>query len=113
MRFEITIPTDKVYVERLFDVLEHIGDKKDAKNRRLRAFVIEEFRRIRAKYNANPRVDFEALIEAEDNSPMEKPLYQNTRLDKYKVARFDATEDNSVDKVARLIRAKNNEQESV
>jgi hypothetical protein len=42
---------------------------------------------------------------------MEKPLYQNTKLDKYKVARFDLSEDTGVDKAARIIRGKNNEQD--
>jgi hypothetical protein len=109
MRFELTIPADKVYVERLFQCLDHIEGKTDRKSLRLRSFIIDEFRHIRAKYNANPRVDFEALIEAEDNRPLEKPLYQNTKLDKYKVARFNLGEDTSVDKAARMIRGKNNE----
>lgn len=108
MQFELTIPTDKAYVERLFMVLDSIEGKTDAKSRRMHDFIIWEFRKLRAKYNANPRIDLEAVIEAEDNSPLEKPLYQNTRLDKYKVARFDLSEDTTTDKVARIIRGKSN-----
>jgi hypothetical protein len=111
MRFELTIPTDKAYVERLFDCLDKIEGQDDYKSRRLRSFIIDEFRQLRAKYNANPRIDFDAVIEAEDNRPLEKPLYQNTKLDKYKVARFDLSEDTGVDKAARIIRGKNNEQD--
>ena len=106
MKVELTIPADRVYVERLFDCLDKIEGDTDYKMIRLRKFIIEEFRRIRAKYNGNPRVDFEAVIEREDNSPMEKPLYQNTKLDKYKVARFDQSLDNALDKVAKIIRSR-------
>ena len=104
MKVELTIPSDRVYVERLFDCLEKIEGSTDYKMILLRKFIIEEFRRIRAKYNGNPRVDYEALIEKEDNSPVEKPVYQNTKLDKYKVARFDQTLDDALDKVAKIIR---------
>ena len=106
MRVELTIPTDRVYVKRLFDCLDKIEGRTDCKHQRLRDFIIDEFRRIRAKYNGNERIDLEAIIEQEDNSPMEKPLYQNTRLDKYKVARFDQSLDNALDKVAKIIRSR-------
>ena len=106
MKVELKIPTDRVYVERLFDCLDIIEGSTDHKHLRLRKFIIEEFQRIRAKYNGNPRIDLEAIIEQEDNSPMEKPLYQNTRLDKYKVARFDQSLDNALDKVAKIIRSR-------
>lgn len=111
MQFELTIPTDKAYVERLFDCLDHIEaqEEQTPKLKRLRSFIIDEFRRLRAKYNANPRIDFEAIIEAEDNSPQEKPLYQNTKLDKYRVARFDTDAlDPHIDRVAKIIRGKKN-----
>lgn len=106
MKVELTIPTDRVYVERLFNCLDKIEGRTDHKHLRLRAFIFDEFRRIRAKYNGNERIDFEAIIEQEDNSPMEKPLYQNTRLDKYNVARFDQSLDNALDKVAKIIRSR-------
>lgn len=110
MRIEITIPADKKYVERLFDCLDHIESKEvmDNKSKRLRTFIMEEFRRIRAKYNGNKRLDMEAIIEKELSSPMERPLYVNTKLDKLKVARFDPKLENTVDRVARIIREKKN-----
>lgn len=110
MKVELRIPTDRAYAERLFDCYDIIKDKDDHKSKRLRSFIIEECRRLRAKYDGNPRVDLEAIIEHEDNSPMEKPLYQNTKLDKYKVARFDPTADATVDRVAKLIRSRDNGQ---
>jgi len=106
MQIEITIPTDRAYVERLFDCLDKIEGSTEHKEIRLRKFIIEEFRRIRAKYNGNPKVDLEALIEKEDSLPMEKPVYQNTKLDKDKVARFDQTLDDALDKVAKIIRSR-------
>lgn len=109
MRVELTIPTDKVYVERLFQCLDHVGDNPStARDRRFRAFIIEEFRRIRAKYNGNPRIDMEAVIEAEDTNPLEKPLYQNTKLDKLRVGRLDQSLETHIDKVARIIRNRKN-----
>jgi len=108
MQIEIKIPSDKRYVERLFDCLDIIEGDPTPKNIRLRAFIMEEFRHIRAKYNGNPRIDFEAIIEKELSSPMEKPVYINTKLDKLKVARFDPQMENAIDRVARIIRAKKN-----
>ena len=108
MKVELKIPSDRVYVERLFTCLEVIEGSTDPKDLRLRKFIMEEFRRIRAKYNGNQRLDFEAIIEQELNSPMEKPLYVNTKMDKLKVARFDPNLETAVDKVARIIRAKRN-----
>jgi hypothetical protein len=106
MRVELTIPTDRAYVERLFDCLDKIEGRTDAKHRHLRNFIMDEFRRIRAKYNGNPRLNLEAIIEREDNSPMEKLVYQNSRLDKCRVARFDQSIDNALDKVAKIIQSR-------
>ena len=108
MRVEITIPRDRQYVERLFQCLDYIESDPTPKNLRLRKFIMGEFREIRAKYNGNPRLDFEAIIEQELNTPVEKPVYVNTRMDKMKVARFDPKLETAVDKVARIIRAKKN-----
>lgn len=105
MRVELKIPTDRAYAERLFDCYDIIKDLDDKQSVRLRKFIIEECRRLRAKYNGNRRIDLEAVIEMEDNTPMEKPLYQNTRMDKYKVARFDPNIDDTVDRVAKIIRS--------
>lgn len=108
MRIEITVPSDRTYVERLFDCLEHIEKETPTlKSKRLRDWIFEEFRRIRAKYNGNPRLDMEAIIEKELSSPVERPLYVNTKLDKLKVARFDPKLETTVDRVARMIREKN------
>ena len=108
MKVELKIPADRVYVERLFDCLDVIEGSTDHKHLRLRKFIMEEFRRIRAKYDGNPRLDFEAIIEQELSTPMEKPLYVNTKMDKLKVARFDPKLETAVDKVARIIREKKN-----
>lgn len=109
MQIEITSSIDRVYVERLFDCLDHIDKEEPThKNKRLRVWIIEEFRRIRAKYNGNQRLDMEAIIEKELSTPVERPLYVNTKLDKLKVARFDPKLENTVDRVARIIREKKN-----
>lgn len=108
MKVELTIPADRVYVERLFDCLDAIEGSVNHKNERLRKFIFEEFRRIRAKYNGNARLDFEAIIEKELTTPIEKPLYVNTKLDRLKVSRFDPKLETAVDKVARIIRERKN-----
>ena len=109
MKIEIKIPSDRAYVERLFDCLDIIEGKGEHENVRLRKFIMSEFRRIRAKYDGNPRIDMEAIIEAELNRPLERPVYQNTKLDKYRVRRYDNTIDNAMDKIAKIIRKKQNE----
>jgi hypothetical protein len=109
MRIEITIPSDKKYVERLFECLDKIEGDTSHKSVRLRKFIIEEFRKIRAKYNGNQRVDMEAIIKAELERPLERPVYQNTKLDKYRVKRFDTSIDDAMDKIAKIIRSKKSE----
>ena len=42
------------------------------------------------------------------STPVERPLYVNTKLDKLKVARFDPKLETAVDRVARIIREKKN-----
>lgn len=108
MKIEITVPTDKAYVERLFDCLDIIEGDTSHSSVRLREFIISEFREIRAKYNGNPRVNMEAILEAEFNRPVERPVYQNTKLDKYRVKRFDTSIDDALDKIAKIIRSKKN-----
>jgi len=108
MQVELRIPSDRAYVERLFNCLDIIEGSDNPKHKQLRKFIIEEFRRIRAKYNGNPRLDLESIIEKELSTPMEKPLYVNTKLDKLKVARFDPRLETAIDKVARIIREKKN-----
>ncbi len=106
MKIEITIPKDRQYVERLFDALDIIEGSEKHEDVRLRKFIIEEFRYMRAKYNGNKKINIEAIIEAELNSPLERPVYQNTKLDKYRVKRFDTSIDDAIDKIAKIIRKK-------
>ena len=109
MKIEITIPKDKKYVERLFDALDKIEGSEKHSDIRLRKFIIEEFRHMRAKYHGNKKINIEAIIEAELSNPLERPVYQNTKLDKYRVKRFDTSIDDALDKIAKIIRNKKRE----
>jgi hypothetical protein len=109
MKIEITIPKDRKYVERLFDALDKIEGSEKHEHVRLRKFIIEEFRHIRAKYHGNKKIDAESLIGVDLMAPLERPVYQNTKLDKYRVKRFETSIDDSIDSIARIIRRKKSE----
>lgn len=100
------VPQDEMYLWRLKQA--YFSDKAD---HRMKKFILEEVKQLRAKYCCDKKVDYEAIIEKECNTPVERPLYQNTKLDKLKVARFDKEADTTLDRVAKLIRAKSNGQD--
>ena len=109
MKIEITIPEDRKYVERLFDALDKIEGSEKQEDIRLRKFIIEEFRHMRAKYHGDRRIDTDSLIGTDLMRPLERPVYQNTKLDKYRVKRFDTSLDDAIDSIARIIRKKKSE----